>query len=50
MDEDEYEEYLRQISDLRESEVFRDHSREQLRDEEGLRVQGCYVVRPKPTI
>ena len=55
MDEEEYEQYLDMIDrvddrlrlDADEGNVFRPN--EQLRDEHGIRVPGCYRVPPKLT-
>ena len=49
MDEDEYEEYCRAIDWLdtrQDSPDLNTLVQEQLRDEEGIRVPGCYVALP----
>ena len=50
MDEEEYEWYLRQVFDLHEYEHEEEPLQEQLRDENGYRVPGCYRTRPALTI
>ena len=50
MDEEEYEDYLNQIDNMRwgTNELEHDSLQEQLRDEQGYRVPGCYRTRPAP--
>ena len=47
VNEEEYEEYLNQIDGMHEQ----DHAplREQLRDEDGNQVPGCYRIIPAPS-
>lgn len=47
MDEDEYDQLLRQIDALEQDARDQDLI-EQCRDEDGLRVPGCYYVLPAP--
>jgi len=50
LDETEYYEYLCQIDDMRwgANDLENGPLQEQLRDENGNRVEGCYVTRPAP--
>ena len=48
MDEDEYEDYLNQIDNIQANELEYEALQEQLRDEHGHRVSGCYRTRPAP--
>jgi len=53
MDESELEEYLELIDQVEQKELERIHTQEllvdQLRDEHGFRVPGCYRVPPAPS-
>jgi hypothetical protein len=53
MDEDEYEEWLYQIDLIEQKQLAKEFGEpdllEQLRDENGFRVPGCYRVLPAPT-
>jgi len=46
MDEDEYEDYMHAIERLQYSDPQHQELTEQLRDEDGFRVEGCYVTLP----
>ena len=49
MDEKELEEYLRQIDKVESVRMGDDALLDQLRDEEGIGVPGCYRTLPIPT-
>ncbi len=49
LDEEEYEEYLRVAFDLHEYEFEHEPLQEQLRDEGGNRVDGCYRTKRAPS-
>jgi hypothetical protein len=46
MDEWEYEQYLNAISEIEQQAYEEQRLIEQIRDEDGLRVPGCYYVKP----
>ena len=46
MDPDEYEEYLALVFGKDPFDPYEQELIEQLRDDEGYRVPGCYVVKP----
>lgn len=48
MDEEEYEVYLRMIDEYQHRDMGDELITEQLRDEDGIRVDGCYRVLPAP--
>ena len=52
MDETEYYEYLCQIDDMTwgANELENGPLQEQLRDENGYRIEGCYRTNPAPTL
>jgi len=49
MDEEEYEFYLTQIDELERKAYEEERLIEQCRDEDGIRVPGCYFVKPAHT-
>jgi len=48
MDEWELEEYLAAIDEIERRVLKNEDLVEQIRDEHGFKVPGCYVVRPAP--
>jgi hypothetical protein len=49
MDEWELEEYLAAIDEIERRVLKNEDLVEQIRDEDGIRVPGCFFVRPAPT-
>ena len=48
MDEEEYLEYINAIDEIERRELKDGNLMEQIRDEDGARVPGCFFVKPAP--